>query len=174
MKRFLLLPLSASVLTLLAGAKAPSPSPAADRARALHRDRGLVVKCVDGGLCLARTGDSLQRADCCNDVAARFAEEIEASVRDGDTPRAALLGEHFHRLLVDGVAPNLSAVRQKVPAGSTDERKLLEVGERNTKVADDLIAKLRRPEHGDVEVVLKAVADGRTQVKKALQAPPRN
>jgi hypothetical protein len=178
MRRFLLLPVVVSALTVLAGSKsADAPSPAAERARLLHRDRGLIEKCVGGGISLAKAGDALQRAELCHDVAHGLADEIEVAVRDHDAVRAELLGEHFRRLLTGGVAPNLSATRQRVPPGSTDERKLLEVGERNARMADDLERKLRPPggaADADVEVILRAVADGRSEVKKALQGPVRN
>jgi hypothetical protein len=90
--------------------------------------------------------------------------------------RIEFLGNHFRRLLVAGVAPNLSLARQKVPPGSTDERRLLDLGERNLQLVKKLENQLRQPagaEESEREVVLRAVEDARSEVQKTL-SPKKN
>ncbi len=178
MRRSLAIPVLVGLLTVLGGARAPSPPrPNADRARQLHQDRRLIAGTVTGGLSLARTrlGDPLERVQCCNHMAEDLAAEIENSVQEGDGERVEVLGLHYRQLLLIGVVPNLNEARQKSPPGSTDERKLLDLGDRNVQLTTKLEGRLR-PEagrsNGEREVILRAVAGARAEVQKALPASP--
>jgi hypothetical protein len=177
MKRCVVMPILAAMLMVLGGARQPAPfGSAAVRARQLRQDRRLVARFVQGGLALARSrlDDPLERAQCCDGVARDVAEEIERSLDEQDAVRAELLGDHFRRLLVNGVVPNLNEARQKVPPGSTDERKLLDLGERNVRLTNQLESKLRQPAaEPKMEVILRAVADARSEVQKTLPAAPK-
>src|SRR5437899_3292438 len=104
MKRLLLLPIAAVLLTTPAWADDPAPAPTADeRAQLFQRDRALIQALVQGGLRLAAEERALGRADACADVAEKLAAEIRqaADSRQGD--RAAELGGYLRALLDDGV-----------------------------------------------------------------------
>src|SRR5262249_3777119 len=89
MKRFLVLPLTAGLLSLATGAWSSTPSDQdVERAQQLRRNRGLIQKLVDGSLRLAKAEEPLQQAEGCHFVAQELASEIEQAATQQEGTRA--------------------------------------------------------------------------------------
>jgi len=120
-------------------------SPDAERVRLFERDQKLIQTLVESGIELSGEDDPLRRAAQCNKLADRLAREISQAATAKDSPRVKRFGEHLQDLLTVGVAGNLVEARGSVPAGSPQERKLLEFG----KEVKQLEEKLGRTNRGD-------------------------
>jgi hypothetical protein len=180
MKRFLLLPVLVGCAALVALAEDPSARPdPADRVPQLKRNRPLVKQLIESGLQLAAEERPLQRAECCNRLARHLAEEIEEAAKNKDKDRARELGAHFKSVLWNGVAPNLSTVREQSAPGSALEPELQKVGAEAAGFVKHLEMQLQQTEATEregLEPVLQAVLDGGRKVELAVQptaAPSR-
>jgi hypothetical protein len=128
MKRFLLLPVAVAFLVLFAAADEGETVPAAEKAQRFHRNRKLVETMVDRGLRLASEEDPVRRAEHCNDIARRLADEIRQAARAHEGYRAQELGGHLRALLHDGVAPILKNAITGVPLSSPGQEELRKIG----------------------------------------------
>jgi hypothetical protein len=173
MKRFLVPPVLAAAVALLAGVSNPAPtSPTTERARELHRNRVLIRKVVNGGLLLAKEEDPFDRAKRCNDIADSLAHDLELAADDGDGLRVGELAFHYHRLLEKGVATNLTAARRKTPVGSTGARKLDEFCKETAGAAQRLEKRLANSDNRYLRGAFHDVKQGRIEVENTLDTPP--
>jgi hypothetical protein len=173
MKRFLVPPLLVSVVAVLAGvSNTAPPSPAGDRARELHRNRSLISRVVNGGLRLAETDDPLKRAEHCNQLAGRLADDLIEAADDGEGLRAGQLAVHYRLVLERGVATNLTVARRKTPMGSTNERNLQAVRDETTDQLQRLEGRLAGRDNRYVRGALQDVQQGSARVDDALKTPP--
>jgi hypothetical protein len=175
MKRFLVPPVLVAALAILTGVSSPaSPTASTERARDYHRNRGLILKMVNGALLLAKEDDPFDRARRCQDIAERLAEELEQAADDGDSLRAGELAIHYQHLLEGGVAANLAVARKRTPMGSTDERKLEEIRGRTAEFSQRLERRLAERDNRSLRGALRDVGQGRIKVDNALKLPPKD
>lgn len=179
--RHWLLPLNALVVAVVVVGAEPAalePSSAAEKLRLFQRNRPLVEMLVEGGLKLAALDDPLERGACCAEVAQQLAEEVRQAARRHEGFRAAELGQHLHRLLEDGVAPNLQAAAgPDLHPESQGYRKLLALSEQVDVVMQPLEEDLRRltdPDaQEDVDRLRRALSESRAEVKRLVERPHR-
>src|SRR5262249_37763650 len=104
----------------------------------------------------------------CNKLADRFAMEISQAAAAKDSPRVKRFGEHLQNLLTVGVAGNLVEARGTVPAGSPQERTLVEFG-KEVKQLEEKLGRTSRADGKEVGSALTAVRHGREEVEKAIR-----
>jgi hypothetical protein len=174
MRRRLIPPvLAATLICLTAGQNAGLPPGIPGRAAQFDSNYGLIQVLVENGLRLASEDDALKRADYCDSLVERFAAELKKASADNNEARVVELGQHLHDLLSEGVAANLRAARQQLPAApdlikglhslrAQAERSLTPVEEQLMQNAGD------DSEHAG-QRVLKLIRDARSDLDKALE-----
>lgn len=150
---------------------AARPAADAKRIQQLKRNRNLIVDLVDGGLQLSREDEPIKRANSCQNLARRLANEIRQAVNRRESARAAEMGQHLRDLLTGGIAQNVNIVRPKVQVGSMLERDMKQVGDWVTSVTSALEDQLASasPADADLRFTLDAIHGGRTEVEKAIK-----
>lgn len=165
--------LTVAALALAGGPPVPPPDDVL-QAQDLHRNRKLIEALILNGLSLAAEDDPLKRADTCNELAARFAGEIQQAATERDNGRAVELGDHLYSLLRQGVAGNLRTARRLIPLSSTDEWKIHQVGNRVSIITaplEGLLQETSSTEAGELRRVLQKIRDARVEVEKTRQKP---
>jgi hypothetical protein len=147
---------------------AASVSPDAERVRQFERDQNLIQTLVESGIELAGEDDPLRRAAQCNKLADRFAREISQAAAAKNSPRVKTFGEHLQDLLTVGVAGNLAVARGSLPAGSPQERTLVEFG-KEVKQLEANLGRTTQVDGKEVFSALTAVRHGREEVEKAIR-----
>jgi DNA anti-recombination protein RmuC len=174
MRRWLLLPvLAATLICVTAGQNAGPPPGVAARAAQFESNYGLFQVLVENGLRLAGEDDALKRADYCDGLVERFAAELKKASADNNQARVAELGQHLHDLLSEGVAANLRAARQQLPADSDLVKSLHSVraqAERSLAPVEEQLKQSAgtNSEHAG-QRVLKLIRDARSELDKSLE-----
>jgi hypothetical protein len=170
------LPLLILIAAAVPAAPAENPEPApppAERVQQLQRNYKLIEALVHGGLRLAEEGDALKRAEQCNGVAERLAHEIWQAAECRESARVTELGEHLCALLQYGVAVNLNLARKRIANNSNLAKSLEQISQRSAQLIQPLEEQLLRAgdpaDKQEVEQVLRALQDGRTEVEKAAR-----
>src|SRR5262249_29477890 len=120
--------------------------------------------------------DALKRAQACNRLAERFAEEMRWATVKKESLRVAALGNHLQELLTRGVAGNLAVARTQVPPDSPRSGELERVGVSVAKVTGAVEAEFERVPADDNRAMEQAVSGareriqrGRTEVENAVK-----
>jgi hypothetical protein len=124
MNRRALLLIGCILLASFAGAQDVRRLSPAEQARLLSRNISLLQVTVAGSLELADQTDALDRVDACHRLMKVWAKEVEVAARQGDSFRAAEMGQYLNRVADQGLAMNLRAARSHIPPSTPDERRL--------------------------------------------------
>jgi len=160
------------VLAAWAGAQAPPRRMApADQVKLLHRNRTLYQAAVKSGLEVTSQFDPLERAHSTTLLARQLSDEIKSAAKEQDSDRAAELCRHLVRLVDQGVTPNLSQARSRIPAGSEAERLLLQRRDEVLEVLKPLEETLRNQfkSSKEVDAVLRELSAGRAKVESSAK-----
>lgn len=153
-----------------AGAENAGRPSAPEQARLLHRNRALLEALIDGGLKLAAEGTNpLDRAAGCQLLAVRLKDELRQTAPTGESHRAAELFRHLRTLLDNGLAPNLQAARKGIPAGSQDERRLIELRDQARQLCEQLEETLNERRLPDGEAGHDALAGSKALLEAAVR-----
>jgi hypothetical protein len=129
LRLFLILNLGLVLSCWVTAQHAPRAPSAAEQLQLLQSNQGLLQALLDDGLRLSQADTTLKRATECHQAAKTLAQAIEKSA-SSSTPepeRLAELGEHFTKLVQEGLAPTLAEARQQIPPGSRDFPRLREL-----------------------------------------------
>jgi hypothetical protein len=172
-------PLPLALLAAAPAVQAQTPSPAviaADQAMGFQRNRKLIAALVENCLHLTQLTESVQRASSCMGMADRLAEELDRAAAEQDLVRATDLAKALKDLLIEGIAFNLTTAGAEIPAGAVRETQMLQIGDHVHRITSQLEEKLQGlPKDSPKELqerwqrVRKQIADGRTEVHKALK-----
>jgi hypothetical protein len=109
----------------------PRTPTAPEQLKLLQSNQDLLQTLLDDALRLSQADTTLKRATECQQAAKTLAQAMEKSATS-PTPepeRLAELGEHFTKLVQEGLAPTLAEARQQIPPGSRDFPRLQELHE---------------------------------------------
>jgi hypothetical protein len=170
MKRLLLcLPLLTAAGLALADGPSPPRSPA-ERLEQFRRDRGLVRKLVEGGLHLASQDDPLKRADQCNLLARDLSQEVQQAVKEHDRARGERFGQGLEKLLVHGVAGNLTLVADHPAPDAPSLSEVHRLSDEALSVLEPLQKEFDRAPGSmqkQLEKVMQALKRGRSKMEEA-------
>lgn len=174
MRQLLLLPVALASFGVLALAGDIDSPPAAEKAQRFHRNRDLVQTLVDSGLRLASEESPLRRADHCNDLAQRLADEIRQAATAREGYRALELGDHLKDLLHDGVASLLRNSRDLIDDSSPGQKELKRIQNNVGKVTQPVEEYLKGMDDEEnreqLEQAWRAVQKGREEVDNVLNS----
>lgn len=170
-RALIVLALGLLVVTLVRADHAPGEKGEVDL---FHRNRELIETLVETSLRLSGEDDPLLRADCYAEMAECLADEIRESLQQEEDVRAEELGTHLHDLFEQGVSPNLRRAHQGIPAGSAEERKMQEIGQRATRalgtVKNELQAGTGDDDHPGRQRTLRQLRQIQLPIAPASQA----
>jgi len=149
------------------------PPGASDELRRFVRNKPLFGALINGSVLLAKEKDQFKRAELCTAVAHCFAKEIQDAASKREGARAVELGQHLHDMLQRGVAANLGTVVSNTPAGSARDADFVklyrDVDNAIVPLEEQLQSAGDAQTREDLQLTLRVVRDGRTEVEKALQ-----
>ena|SRR5947209_696600 len=175
MRRYVFSTLLMAALAAWAGAQpGTTRTPEArEQLQLVQRNQNLYRKLTDGSLTLARKASSpLARSESYDAVIRALEEEIKAAAQAGDAGRVAELGGHLHRVVAEGLVPNLQKARKLVSEGSPDEERLFRLRgltQRMTGEVGQEIAKSKAAGSAEVQKLLADLNAARGQVEKAVE-----
>ncbi|MFN4257920.1 MAG: hypothetical protein ACK4RK_01380 [Gemmataceae bacterium] len=137
--------------------------------RSFQKNRLLLQELVATSLRLADEDDPLKRAEHCQEMAERLAQEIQKAASDQEGARVNELGLHFRNVLRQGVAANITAAGNRIPVGSERERELEQLGQRVLRMALPLEEQLQATQPLTTHQTLRAIHAGREEVERALR-----
>jgi hypothetical protein len=167
----LLLPLLTAAGLALADDPKPARSPA-ERLQQFRRERALVRRLVDGGLRLANEDDPLRRADQCNLLAGDLSREARQAVRERDRERGERFGLGLEKLLVRGVAGNLTLVADHPAPDGASLSEVHRLSDEALAVMEPLQKEFDRVPGAvqkQMKNVLRALTQGRAKLEEARQ-----
>lgn len=173
MKRWAFVTLICAVLAAWVGAQAPPRRIApAEQVKLLKLNQPLYRAAVASGLSVTSQFDPLERAHSSTVLAQRLADELKKAAQERDAGRAAELGHLVARLVDQGVTPNLSLARSKIPAGSEAERLLFQRRDEVLAVLKPLEETLRTQLSGgdkEVTAALRELTAGREKLERSAK-----
>jgi hypothetical protein len=109
----------------------PSGPSAPEQLKLLQANQELLQGLLADALRLTSADTTLNRATECHKAAQTIATALEKSAASpsAEPSRIAELGEHFTKLLKDGLAPTLAEARSQITPGSRDYPRLKELHE---------------------------------------------
>lgn len=178
---FLACSLMVLVGLIVAGGDRPASSFQTRQAE-FARDAALIEAFIDGGLQLAVEEDPLRRAQTCNILADKLAQEIRAATEKKANDRVVVLGELLQTVLVQGVADNLERARNEVSKEPVRAKEISRVAEQAAEVAGPVELSLKKtletlkgpPDKEAMWPALKGLARAREEVESASMGKGRS
>ena len=130
-RRFLAIVFAAGLSAWASAQHAGTGPSAAEELKLFQNNQELMQGLLADGLRLSRADTMLARAAECHQAAKTVAAAIEktASSPTAEPQRIAELGEHFTKIVEEGLAPTLAEARQRIAPGSQEYPRLVELHE---------------------------------------------
>lgn len=105
----------------------PAKLSAAEQLQMLGANRELLEDLLEQGTNLTSANTPIDRAAECQRSSDRLARELRAALAKSDADRAAEIGDHFEKVVVQGFVPNLEIARKNSKVGSPDYERVREL-----------------------------------------------